>query len=89
MGGTSGDRAMMLAGPANCLLLCHLCHRWIESNRTESIAAGWLLGIGEDPRSAPAVIYRRGRVLLGIGYSREGAVLDDRPARPGATRVQW
>ncbi len=43
--------------PSNLLLLCGSgisgCHGWIESHRSESIANGWLVPMGESPAKTP------------------------------------
>lgn len=88
MGGASGERAEWLADAANCLLLCHLCHRWIETHRSVSLAEGWLVEHEADPRGVPATIYRRGSVRLGLEYVRPVSGLS--PAiSAGRVRVNW
>ncbi|APU20898.1 hypothetical protein UA75_14440 [Actinoalloteichus sp. GBA129-24] len=29
--------------PSNLVHLCHSCHEWVESNRTQALADGWLI----------------------------------------------
>ena len=53
MGGTRRDDAN---SPANLLSLCAPCHDWIESNRNESRAAGWLVPLMWDPATVPVVV---------------------------------
>lgn len=89
MGGAASERALVLAGAANCLLLCHLCHRWVESNRAASVEAGWLVSLAGDPRMVPAIVYRRGPVLLGVEYGAVGVLGAARVVRPGRVRVSW
>lgn len=89
MGGAAGERAATISQASNCLLLCWTCHRWIESNRAASFAAGWLVPWGDDPAEVPAMIYRRGAMLLGRGYVRVSGLSAPRPARPGRVSVPW
>lgn len=89
MGGAAAERAVELADPANCLLLCHLCHRWIETHRSEALAAGWLVHNGDDPREVSAEIYRRGRVWLGVEYRPVDELLAVVDVKPGRVRVRW
>ena len=89
MGGAAAERAVELADPANCLLLCHLCHRWIETHRSEALAAGWLVHHGDDPRGVSAKIYRRGRVWLGVEYRPVDELLSVVAVKPGRVRVRW
>ena len=89
MGGAAGGRALILAEAANCLLLCHLCHRWIESHRDVAFAEGWLVSLGDDPREIPATIYRRGPQLLGVEYRPLVAPSMRRAPRAGRLRVSW
>lgn len=89
MGGTGAEGAEMRADAANCLLLCHLCHRWVESHRSEAIAAGWLVEYGDDSRKIPAKIYRRGLVLLGTEYTAVNRPAIRPPSAPGRIRVTW
>jgi hypothetical protein len=54
MGGSSrGDTG----SAANCLGLCHTCHRMIESNRRVAILMGWLVPQGISPVDR-RVLYR-------------------------------
>lgn len=89
MGGAGGARAVLLEGPANCLLLCHRCHRWVERFRAEAFAAGWLVALGDDPAAAPALVRGRGLVLLGEDYARPGLPLPARAVPPGSIPVTW
>lgn len=29
--------------PGNLVTLCHRCHAWVESNRVEAVARGWIV----------------------------------------------
>lgn len=89
MGGAAAERAEALSDVANCLLLCHLCHRWIESHRSDSLEAGWLVNHGDDPREISVEIYRRGRVWLGVEYRPVVAPLAELRITPGRVRVRW
>lgn len=40
MGGTSEP---MVSHPDNGVLLCHVCHAWVERNRDQARSEGWLL----------------------------------------------
>lgn len=40
MGGTSEP---LVSSPDNGVLLCLLCHEWVESHREQALADGWLL----------------------------------------------
>lgn len=61
MGGTVDPVA---SGPANALLLCHICHLWVETNRSAATANGWLVRSGFDPAEVPVRTYEGGWVLL-------------------------
>lgn len=61
-GGTSDPAARRAS---NALLLCHQCHRWVESNRAASLRCGWLVPAEIDPVTVPALVYElRGRAVL-------------------------
>lgn len=49
-------------GPANALLLCHQCHRWVESHRSMSYQYGWLVRSRNDP--AKVRVFVRGVWVL-------------------------
>lgn len=49
---------------SNLLLLDRSCHDWIEANREESLAAGWLIPPGEEPWAVPVAYYDGVRYLL-------------------------
>lgn len=89
MGGAANDRARVLAEAANCLLLCHLCHRWIEAHRDTSLEEGWLVALSDEPAEVPARVYRRGPVLLGVEYSPVGGAPLRRAPRAGRVRANW
>lgn len=53
------------------------CHGWIESNRREAYAKGWLLGAREDPARTPVYVHAMiGPVLL-TDDGRYGLILRD------------
>ena len=39
-----GSRWPLINDPINLVALCLLCHRWVESNRTQATSEHWLLG---------------------------------------------
>lgn len=53
-----GDRRPETNLASNGLALDQMCHRWIESYRTESYEARWLLKSGQTPSAEP--VLRRG-----------------------------
>jgi 5-methylcytosine-specific restriction enzyme A len=53
-GGTADPLA---ASVSNALVLCHVCHAWVESHRTAATARGWLVPAGADPATVPALVY--------------------------------
>jgi hypothetical protein len=65
MGGTT-DPAVNTA--SNLMVICGSgvtgCHGWIESNRTQAYAEGWLLHSGQNPEAIPARIHGLGFRLL-------------------------
>lgn len=61
--GMGGSTASDIHSPANLLLLCLDCHTWVESNRTASYDAGWLVHRGTDPAQVPVELHT-GRVIL-------------------------
>lgn len=91
MGGASSERAAILSSPANCLLLCAPCHRWIERHRDLATASGWLVPWTDDPAEMPVEIYDRGDVLLTVGgeYGRVGGDLARPEPRPGRISARW
>lgn len=57
MGGT---RNPLIHSPANLLDVCGSgntsgCHGYVESNRVQAVACGWLLPAGGDPLSVPVL----------------------------------
>lgn len=52
-----GSRDPLTNSPANGVLLCAWCHRWVESHRTDAMNDGWLLHQGHDPTLVP-VLYQ-------------------------------
>ena len=90
MGGAAAERAAILSSPANCLLLCARCHRWVEANRGEATAAGFLVPWSLDPAEVLVDVYDRGPTLLSVGggYVRPAVSAGPSP-RPGRVRARW
>ncbi|AIK69329.1 HNH endonuclease [Mycobacterium phage ThreeRngTarjay] len=61
--GIGGSKDPATNAPANGVLLCPSCHRWIESNRDRARQDGWLVRQGQNPADIP-VRYRGEWVLL-------------------------
>lgn len=61
MGGTK--REWVNSVPA-CVLLCRVCHRWVESQRSVALASGWLVREGTDPETVPVTTTMGRRMLL-------------------------
>ena len=55
--GAGGTRRPDTNLPSNALCVCDACHRRIESQRTEALAAGWLVPQNGVPAAVP-VVYR-------------------------------
>lgn len=91
MGGTAGERAAILSSPANCLLLCAKCHRWVETHRDLATSAGWLVPWSLDPSEVLVDVYDRGPVLLTVGgeYARPGGDSYRPTPRPGRISARW
>lgn len=51
--GMGGSRASDTNTPANLLLLCLLCHKWVEENRTAALADGLLVRSATNPEAVP------------------------------------
>lgn len=66
--GLGGSKDLATNLPSNLLLLCGSgttgCHGWIESQRTEAKANGWLLEQWQSPLETPVRVHDRGLVLL-------------------------
>ena len=60
MGGSSDPATN---SPANLVLLCRDCHRWVESHRSAARMSGWLVPQGQDP-AAVVVLLPTGPVWL-------------------------
>jgi 5-methylcytosine-specific restriction enzyme A len=62
--------------PANLLLLCPACHETVESFRTASYEAGWLLRAGDDAAASAVLIWRGSRwtYLTDAGYADDPQV---------------
>lgn len=71
-----GDRRPETNSPANLLLLCPGCHETVESFRTASYDAGWLLRAGDDPYAVAVLIWRGSRwaYLTDSGYDDDPQV---------------
>lgn len=53
-----GSKDWLTNCPANGVLLCTDCHRFVESNREKALSLGWLVRQGEDPSRVP--VYYQG-----------------------------
>ncbi len=62
--GSGGSTDPATHAPANLVLLCVGCHRWIESHRRASVAQGWLVRQAADPALIPVPVYGAGIVYL-------------------------
>ncbi|MBB3752423.1 hypothetical protein FHT44_004935 [Mycolicibacterium sp. BK634] len=58
-----GSRDPATNTPANGVLLCTHCHRWVESHRDQAFSDGWLVRQGHDP-AAVSVLYHGARGAL-------------------------
>lgn len=56
MGGTR--RGEVINGLANLVLICHACHRSIESDREQAVADGWLIRDDVLPADQPVRGFR-------------------------------
>ena len=56
--GTGGTRRPETNQPANGVLVCGDCHRWIEANRASALSDGWL--VRQSDTSATVPVFRRG-----------------------------
>lgn len=50
--GAGGSKRPDTGQASNCLGLCHVCHRMIESHRTIALLLGWLVGQRVPPVAA-------------------------------------
>lgn len=75
MGGSSETGTNRLG---NLVGICRPCHDHIESHRARSLAEGWLVPQGRDPRSVPVLSQLHGGWVL---LSDDGSVT---PATGGA-----
>jgi hypothetical protein len=61
--------------PSNLLILCGSgvdgCHGWVESNRSASVAAGWLVLSRQDPAHVQVLICKVWKYLDNEGQYRE------------------
>lgn len=60
-GGTRWDG---INAPTNLITVCLYSHAWIEANRTEAYAAGWLVPSAADPAQIPVLVHGVGAVYL-------------------------
>lgn len=83
---SGGDRRPDTNLPMNLLLLCPGCHEVVESHRTASYRAGWLLAANASPAMEPVLLERGARwaLLLPNGQSRTV----DAPVRAGYTETE-
>ena len=65
MGGSKADDTNTAA---NCLLLCHYCHRQVESDRHTSLGLGLLVPQGKSPSETPVWRLRQWVLLDNYGY---------------------
>lgn len=54
-----GSRLPETNSGTNLLHVCDSCHRFIESNRAEALAAGWLVPQGSDPARTAVLVGQR------------------------------
>jgi 5-methylcytosine-specific restriction endonuclease McrA len=67
--GAGGSRAADSNTPANLILLCADCHRWVEENRAAALADGLLVRSGAAPEAVPV------RLTHGLVYlDAEGGI---------------
>lgn len=64
MGGARRDSSRHC--PSRVVYLCYACHRWAESERTEAMAAGWLVSHWADPAEVPVATFLGSLVLLRV-----------------------
>lgn len=55
--GMGGSKRVDTNVASACLLLCGMCHLWVESYRAEALNAGWLVRQTKVPQDTP-VVYR-------------------------------
>lgn len=80
MGGTHRVETNM---PANLVHLCHSCHGWVESHRTQALADGWLIRQAS-PKSPAEVLVM---LAWGSGYLDDlGGVC---PEHPEDAAARW
>lgn len=68
--GAGGSRRPDTNQAANCLLLCGECHAYVESNRTEALASGWLISQhrkGVTPCEVPVQLHDGWFLLDNVG----------------------
>jgi hypothetical protein len=61
--GMGGSKAADTNLASNCLLLCGMCHLYVESYRDVAFAKGWLVHAHHDPLATP-VLYQNAWMLL-------------------------
>lgn len=70
--GMGGSKDWLTNTPANGILLCPDCHRFIESHREKALALGWLVPQGADPQRVPVLYHSHRWVRL----TTDGTVID-------------
>lgn len=66
--GMGGTKRSSTALPSNGLGLCEGCHRWVESNRRESLRLGYLCRQEQEPSRVAAFINRAFVFLTDAGH---------------------
>ncbi len=68
--GMGGTRDPEIHSPANLVVLCRDCHTWVEHNRTEATAHGWLVPRRDprDPADVPVFIDPEWYLVTPYGY---------------------
>ena len=52
---------------ANLISVCADCHAWIESNRTQALSDGWLVGQSRMPAMEPLLYKGQWKLLNDVG----------------------
>lgn len=66
-----GSKDPLTNSPANGVLLCPDCHRFIESHREKALTLGWLVRQGVDPQTVPVYYHGSRWALLTIDGALE------------------
>lgn len=67
--GMGGTRRPDTDQPPNGVLLCRTCHVWVEANRADATAEGWLVGQSTDPATVPVWRHRSWWLLDDGGWT--------------------